>query len=75
MHIPSDFIGKYDEHLRDGLLGDKANSVIFDNSKIKKFVPNFMAIIPFSKGIKETINWFEEDITRQIIKLRIKRIN
>ena len=67
VHIPSDFIGKYDEHLRDGLLGDKANSVIFDNSKIKKYIPDYKAIIPFVKGIKETIDWFEEDKTRQII--------
>ena len=67
VHIPSDFIGKYDDHLRDGLLGDKANSVIFDNSKIKKFVPEYKAVIPFIEGIKQTISWFEEDHTRQII--------
>jgi nucleoside-diphosphate-sugar epimerase len=67
VHIPSDFIGKYDDHLRDGLLGDKANSVIFDNSKIKKYVPEYKAVIPFIEGIKSTINWFEEDNTRQII--------
>lgn len=68
VHIASDFIGKYDDHLRDGLIGDKSNSVIFDNSKIKKYVPNFIATIPFSLGIKETINWFEEDPSKQIIK-------
>ena len=68
VHIASDFIGQYDDHLRDGLIGDKANSVIFDNSKIKKFVPDFVATIPFCKGIRETINWFEEDTSRQIIK-------
>ena len=67
VHIPSDFIGKYDDHLRDGLLGDKANSVIFDNSKIIKFVPDYKAVIPFIEGIKQTIAWFEEDNTRQII--------
>ena len=67
VHIASDFIGKYDDHLRDGLRGDKANSVIFDNTKIKKFVPDFVAKIPFCKGISETINWFEEDLSRQII--------
>jgi len=67
IHIASDFIGKYDEKLRDGLIGDKSNSVIFDNTKIKKFVPDYIATIPFSKGIRETINWFEEDPSRQII--------
>lgn len=68
VHIPSDFIAKYDKEQVGGLLGDKAHSVIFDNTKIKKFVPGFTATIPFNKGIKETIKWFEEDPSRQIIK-------
>jgi hypothetical protein len=42
--------------------------VIFDNQKIKKFVPGFNCIIPFSEGIKRTLNWFEADPARMIIK-------
>jgi len=34
--------------------------VIFDNSKIKSFVPEFQATIPFKEGIKRTVEWFEE---------------
>jgi len=68
VHIPSDFIAKCDKDQVGGLLGDKAHSVIFDNTKIKRFVPGFTATIPFKKAIQETINWFEEDPTRQIIK-------
>jgi len=68
VHIPSDFIGKYDKSMIGGLLGDKAYSVIFDNTKIKTFVPDFKAVIPFNKGIKRTIAWFEADPTRKIIK-------
>lgn len=68
IHIPSDFIGKYDEQLKCSLLGDKSYSVIFDNSKIKRFVPEFKATIPFKIGIKETINWFEEKQERKIIQ-------
>jgi nucleoside-diphosphate-sugar epimerase len=60
VHIASDFIARYDEHSYGGLLGDKAQSVIFDNSKIKRFVPGFNATIKFSEGIKRTIKWFEE---------------
>lgn len=30
-------------------------------------MPDFIATIPFSCGIRETINWFEEDSKRQII--------
>ena len=36
-------------------LGDKANSAIFDNTKIKRFVPGFVATIPFREGIKRTV--------------------
>jgi nucleoside-diphosphate-sugar epimerase len=37
IHIPSDFIMKYDIETGAGLLGDKTHSVIFDNTKIKNF--------------------------------------
>lgn len=67
VHIPSDFLAKYDKDFIGSLLGDKSHSVIFDNSKIKRFVPDFSAPIPFRKGIKETIKWFEDDLSRQKI--------
>ncbi|MDN4501197.1 NAD-dependent epimerase/dehydratase family protein [Alteromonadaceae bacterium BrNp21-10] len=66
VHIPSDFIAKVDPDAYGSLLGDKAHSVIFDNSKIKQFVPDFCATIPFSKGIKQTLDWFAEDSKRQL---------
>lgn len=50
------------------LLGDKAVSVIFDNTKIKSFVPDFKATIPFKQGIKRTVEWFEADPSRMVIK-------
>lgn len=59
VHITSDYIGSFDSEYIGGLTGDKAQSVIFDNSKIKRFVPSFKATIPFSVGIKKTIEWFE----------------
>ncbi|MBN2617172.1 MAG: NAD-dependent epimerase/dehydratase family protein [Spirochaetales bacterium] len=37
------------------LIGDKANSVVFDNSKIKRLVPGFTADIRFDTGINECI--------------------
>ena len=42
-----------------GLLGDKAHSVLFDNSKVKRLVPGFVATIPFHEGIRRTIAWFD----------------
>lgn len=67
IHIPSDFIVKEVPRLTGELLGDKTWSVVFDNSKIKSFVPEFQATIPFSKGISRTLAWFEADVKRQCI--------
>lgn len=68
VHIPSDFIAKFDEFQVGNLLGDKAVSTIFDNSKIKRFVPGYVATIPFESGIKRTIEWFEAEPSRMRIK-------
>src|SRR3989304_1502275 len=70
IHIPSDFIMKYDSETGAGLWGDKAYSVIFDNTKIKTFVPEFKAIIPFTEGIKKVLDWFDEDETRKKINIK-----
>jgi dTDP-D-glucose 4,6-dehydratase len=48
-------------------LGDKSQSVIFDNAKIKRFVPGFCATTRFEQGIRETLNWFEADASRMRI--------
>ena len=60
VHVPSEVIARYDPDWGASLLGDKSHSVIFDNSKIKKFVPEFEAVIPFSEGVKEMVEWFQE---------------
>ena len=72
IHIPSDFICHVadklgQEWMRGNLHGDKAVSVIFDNSKIKSFVPTFKATIPFCVGIKRTVKWFEEKPERMTV--------
>jgi len=67
VHIPSDFIARVSPQLGAGLLGDKTWSAVFDNSKIKAFVPGFQANIPFRDGIRRTLAWFAADISRQRI--------
>jgi nucleoside-diphosphate-sugar epimerase len=68
VHVPSDFIAKlYPFHLGN-LLGDKAVSAIFDNTKIKTFVPDFKATIPYSVGIRRTIQWFQADPKRMTLQ-------
>jgi nucleoside-diphosphate-sugar epimerase len=67
IHIATDFIDKIAPGEKDGLWGDKAHCGIFDNSKIKSFVPDYCATIPFSEGIKDTIAWFEAEADRMIV--------
>jgi nucleoside-diphosphate-sugar epimerase len=68
VHIASDFICKEEKSLLGSLIGDKSVSAIFDNTKIKTFVPDFKAVIPFNQGIQKTLTWFEADEKRMIIK-------
>jgi nucleoside-diphosphate-sugar epimerase len=59
VHIPSELIAAFDEEWGAGLLGDKAHSMIFDNTKIKRLVPDFVASIPFCRGAEEIIAWHD----------------
>ncbi|MHB0923939.1 MAG: SDR family oxidoreductase [Bellilinea sp.] len=67
VHIPSDLLAAYDQHIGDSFLGDKAHSAIFDNSKIKQVVPEFQADIPFAEGARQIIEWHLADPSRQKI--------
>lgn len=68
VHIATDFIDIIAPGEKDGLWGDKAHCGIFDNTKIKNFVPDYTATIPFSEGIKKTIEWFEKDLKRMVVR-------
>ncbi len=68
VHIASDFIAKFDDFHTGNLTGDKANSVVFDNTKIKSFVPDYKATISFKEGIRKTVEWFEAKPSRMVIK-------
>jgi len=68
VHISSDYLGSFDQQLKGSLIGDKAVSTIFDNTKIHRFVPEFNPVIRFKDGILNTIKWFEETPERMIVK-------
>ena len=67
VHIPSDMIAKFDPNWGAGLLGDKAHSMVFDNSKIKRIVPDFAATIPFAQGAAEIMAYYDGDPARQVV--------
>jgi nucleoside-diphosphate-sugar epimerase len=67
VHVPSDLIAKFDPEWGASLLGDKAHSMVFDNTKIKRCVPDFRAVVPYSQGSSEQIAWYDEDPTRRTV--------
>jgi nucleoside-diphosphate-sugar epimerase len=73
VHVPSDLIAAYDREWGDGLLGDKAHSMIFDNTKIKRLVPDFNATIPFAQGAKEIIEWFDADPANRTVDEKLNQ--
>ena len=67
VHIASDFITACLPELIGGLTGDKACSVVMDNTKIKRFVPDFVATTKLRDGVAKSIAWYDADPSRQII--------
>lgn len=61
VHVPSAVIAREHPDWGAGLLGDKAHSVIFDNSKIKRFVPGFECTIPFARGAEEIVDFYAKN--------------
>ena len=71
-HVSSDFLSevgkKYGYDFTGSLLGDKAVSVAFDNSKLKRLVPQMTTNVPFHKGVRMSLDYclahpeqYEED--------------
>ncbi|MGO4594488.1 SDR family oxidoreductase [Leifsonia sp. 2TAF2] len=65
VHVASETIAAAVPEVGPGLLGDKAHSMHFDNSKVKALVPGFSAQVPFAHGAGEIVDWFLEDADRQ----------
>jgi nucleoside-diphosphate-sugar epimerase len=74
VHIPSDAIARHDPDWGAALLGDKAHSAIFDNRKIRRFVPDFAPAIPFTRGVEEIIAWYDADPPRQTVDARLDAV-
>jgi nucleoside-diphosphate-sugar epimerase len=62
--VPSKTIGKFFPDWEEWMLGDRTHSMIFDNTKIKQFVPDFAATIPLMLGAREVMAWYDADLAR-----------
>lgn len=58
VHVPSEILAQKDPHRGPGLLGDKTNSFILDNSKVKSIVPSFICTTPFARGAEEIVKYY-----------------
>ena len=66
VHVPSEAIAAADPDWGAGLLGDKAHSMVFDNTKLRRVVPDFAATIPFEQGAREIVAWYEDPERQQV---------
>jgi nucleoside-diphosphate-sugar epimerase len=66
VHVPSDAIAVAEPDWGAGLLGDKAHSMVFDNTKVRSIVPGWRAVIPFERGAREIVEWYLADPARQV---------
>ena len=57
-YVSSDFLDAVSDYdFRGGLLGDKACTVVFDNTKVKRAVPDFVCTVSAKEGIKKTVDY------------------
>jgi len=72
VHVPSDMIFEADPDWGVSLIGDKSHSMIFDNSKVRSAVPDYVASIPFEQGAREMIAWRDEDPARRVVDEKLE---
>jgi nucleoside-diphosphate-sugar epimerase len=67
VHIASDFITACLPSMVGTLIGDKSNCALFDNSKIRRLVPDFAATTRYREGIACTVGWYDAEPARKVI--------
>lgn len=74
VHVPSDTIALADPDWGRALLSDMSHSLVFDNTKVKRLVPDFVTRVPFPVGAREVIAWFDADPARQRVDERLNAV-
>ncbi len=67
VHVPSDLLVAWDPGCEGTLLGDKSHTALFDNTKLRRAVPDFRPRIAFRDGVRRTIEWFDADPARRLL--------
>lgn len=74
VHISSETIARESPKFGPGLLGDKRYSVVFDNAKIRRFVPGFAPRVPFHRGVERSLEWLLANPERREINKETDRL-
>jgi nucleoside-diphosphate-sugar epimerase len=74
VHVPTEAIAAVDAELGASLIGDKSNSMVFDNTKVRSLVPGWQAHIPFTQGAREIVGWHLAEASRQQVDADLDRL-
>lgn len=74
VHVPSDAIAEADAGWGAGLLGDKAHSMVFDTTKLRRIVPEFTTTIRFEEGARQIVAWHDADPARRVVDARLDAV-
>lgn len=85
VHIPADLICRMYPEFTGPLKGDKIHTALFDNTKIKRLVPEFICSTPFHLGVEGALrrleahpeeNQVDQELNRKLddILARYKRV-
>lgn len=67
VHVASETLVREIPEWTESVLGDFRYTEVYDNAKIKRLVPDFVAPTPFSQGAREIVAWHLADPSRQAV--------
>jgi nucleoside-diphosphate-sugar epimerase len=74
VHVATDLIAAYWPHAESSLTGDKINSAVFDNSKVKRLAPDFQCEVNWAEGVRRAISWHRAHPEFQTLDAEMERI-
>lgn len=74
VHVGSETLAREIPAWAEPLLGDWRFSELYDNTKIKRLVPDYRATIPFVRGAREIIDWHLADERRQVVDAELDAV-
>ena len=74
VHVASEAVAAAHPAWAEGLLGDRAHSLVFDNTLVKQLVPGWAATTPWSAGAREVIAWHDAEASRREVDADVDAI-